>query len=414
MACSDAVSGVSMSEQKLVVLTNDLPYPPNYGHKVDQYNRWRGFAENGWRLQLICWSSPQDPPTTDADHSALSSVFETVEILRIEHDLPHFIQRMLRLPRYPSHVASRIPVLEDLKRIGARTRDFGPAAVVCDGIYAGFLARHLAALCQIPMILRGHNVEFRYFAQQASLAHDLRSKLAWNIARIGLERWERRLTRDAAWSFQISADDADFWRSQGMAHLSWAPSVFPAGTLATLRPPAERRYDVAYIGNMRLPNNLGGLTWFVRDVLPKLRTLRPGSTLCFAGANPTAEARALFAEAPDIDFFPDAPSVDDILSHGRVLVNPILSGSGVNVKSIDMLRYDAPIITTSIGVQGFPVEMRRQFVVRDDAAGFAAALAEAINRPLAPEARAEARNAFTHDGLIGQMDAFARIAGLAI
>lgn len=62
-----------MADQKLIT-TVDLPYPPNYGHKVDQYNRWKGFAERGWRLKLICWRSPQDLPTADADRMALGDV----------------------------------------------------------------------------------------------------------------------------------------------------------------------------------------------------------------------------------------------------------------------------------------------------------------------------------------------------
>lgn len=403
-----------MAERKLIVTTLDLPYPPDHGHKVDQYNRWKGFAARGWRLRLICWRSPLDPPARDGDMAALRETFEAIEVLPIGHDIASFARRLARLPRYPSHVAARLPDRATMRRLTEEARAFAPAAIVNDGIYGGALGNGLARACGVPMILRGHNVEHRYFAQQVRQARSLRSKMAWSIARLGLARWERRITRAAAWSFQISADDVAFWREEGIERLSWAPTVYPGAAHGTILPAGERRFDVAYIGNMRLPNNLGGLAWFVREVLPELRRLRPGVTLCFAGAHPTGEARALFAEAPDILLVPDAPSADDILANGRVLVNPILSGSGINVKSIDMLRYDAPIVTTRIGVQGFPAALRGQFIVRDDAPGFAAAIAQALTDPSPPAGRTAARETFGEAGLSEQIAAYAGVAGVEV
>ena len=394
---------------KLIVTTIDLPYPPRYGHKVDQYYRWKGFAERGWRLRLICWRSPNDPPYAEADIAALASVFESIEILPIGHDACSFARRAALLPFYPSHVASRIPPAGKMRVLEADARAFAPEAIVLDGIYGSVVGRRLARTCDVPIILRGHNIEHRYFAQQARLATTPREKLATNLARLGLRRWEERITREADWSFQISADDVNWWRAKGVERVSWAPTVYPGPDHGTLILPAARAFDVAYIGNMRLPNNLAGLAWFVRRVLPELRRLRPSTSLCFAGANPSDDARKLFADAPEVTLVPDAPSADDILANGRVLVNPILSGSGVNVKSIDMLRYDAPIVTTSTGVQGFPPAIRGEFMVCDDAAGFAAAIVQALHNPVVPTGRDGHRVPFGEAGLDQQIAAYARI-----
>lgn len=400
-------------DRRLVVLTNDLPYPPNHGHKVDQFMRWKGFADRGWRLRLICWRSPNDPPTVPADRAALGDVFESIEELPIGHDFASFARRLSRLPFYPSHVASRIPDHATTERIVAEARAFAPAAVVLDGIYCAVIGERIAAACGVPAILRGHNVEHQYFAGQARATPALRRRIAINIARFGLERFETALLRRVAWTFDISADDIRYWQRRGIERISWAPTVYPGSDSGTIIAPPDRQFDVAYIGNLRLPNNLRGLAWFVRDVLPILRRDRPGTTFCFAGANPSDEARALFAEAPEITLVPDAPSADAILANGRVLVNPILSGSGVNVKSIDMLRYDAPIVTTAIGAQGFGSQIDGQFIVRGDAAGFAAAIVQALKNPVPPDGRAEARALFGDAGLNEQVALIERIAGAA-
>lgn len=397
--------------KRLIVLTIDMPYPPNHGHKVDQYHRWKGFAERGWAMRLVCWRSPYDPPAAGEDAEMAGRVFESIEELPIGHDPRSFAQRLALLPFYPSHVASRVPQRATLNRLVAEAKAFGPDAVILDGIYGSVVGEAMAKACNVPVIVRGHNVEHQYFAGQARAAGKLGTKLKWNLARFGLERYETAVLGRAAWTFDISADDVRYWKTRGIERISWAPTVYPGADSGTLIPPSERRYDVAYIGNMRLPNNLKGLGWFVGEVMPHLRTLRPGASYCFAGANPSDEARAIFAQAPEIDLVPNAPSVDEILANGRVLVNPILSGSGVNVKSIDMLRYDAPIVTTSIGAQGFGPEIDGQFLIRNDARSFAEAIVAALADCRPPEGRSVARSLFGEGGLDAQTALIERIVG---
>ncbi|MDF0490653.1 glycosyltransferase [Sphingomonas sp. H39-1-10] len=401
-----------MSGKRLIVLTSDLPYPPTYGHKVDQYQRWRGFAARGWRLRLVCWRSPLDPPASAADVDALRDVFEAVDVLPIAHSAAAFARRLARLWRYPSHVAARVPDATTHARLIAEARAFDPAAIVLDGIYGGVAGEALARACGVPVIVRGHNIEHRYFAQQAGAARDLRSRGAWTIARLGLERYEAGLIGRAAWTFDISADDVAYWQRRGIARVSWAPTVFSDDRAVTILPPADKRWDVAYIGNLRLPNNLRGIAWFVGAVMPRLRALRPGICCVFAGADPSPAARALFAGAPDITLIANAPSADAILANGRVLVNPILSGSGVNVKSIDMLRYDAPIVTTAIGARGFGPEVAGQFRVHDDPARFAEAVIAALADPYPPAGRSAVRRLFGEDGIAEQTALIARVAGI--
>ncbi|RZF61204.1 glycosyltransferase [Sphingomonas populi] len=401
-----------MRGKRLIVLTSDLPYPPTYGHKVDQYHRWRAFAARGWRLRLICWRSPLDAPASEADADVLRDVFEAIDILPIAHSSIAFARRLARLWRHPSHVAARVPDAATQARLIADARAFGPAAIILDGIYGGVGGEGLARACGVPVIVRGHNIEHRYFEQQASAARDLRSRVAWSIARIGLKRYEEGLIRRAAWTFDISADDVAYWRRRGIARISWAPTVFSGDRAVTILPPAEKRWDVAYIGNLRLPNNLRGISWFISDVMPHLRALRPGIRCAFAGADPSPAALALFAGAPDIEVIANAPSADDILANGRVLINPILSGSGVNVKSIDMLRYDAPIVTTSVGAQGFGPEVAGQFRIHDDAAHFARAVIAALAAPYPPAGRSGVRNLFGEDGITEQSALIARVAGV--
>jgi len=76
------------------------------------------------------------------------------------------------------------------------------------------------------------------------------------------------------------------------------------------------------------------------------------------------------------------PDSGAVLGNGRVLINPILSGSGVNIKSIEMLLVGAPVVTTSIGVRGLPEKVRAQYKVADTPADFAAHIIAALSEPV--------------------------------
>jgi len=398
------------ADMRLIVVAIELPYPLNYGHKVDQYHRWRGFRERGASLKLVCWHSPQNPYPDKADLAAMHKIFDEIDILPIRHNTVSLARRLANLPQYPSHVASRIPLAKDMARHLAAARAFRPDGVILDGIYGSVLGERIAVECAVPVVLRGHNVEYLYFAQQARAMIRWKAKLATHLARVGLRRFEAALVRRVAWNFDVSDADVRFWRKHGINNVSWMPTVFPDAVDAhPVIAPADKQWDIAYIGNLRLPNNLAGITWFIEQVMPHIRRLRPGTTVCFAGANPSQQALDLFASAPDITLVPDAPSADAILGNGRVLVNPILTGSGITVKLIDMLRHDAPIVTTTVGARGFSFDLQRQFAVHDDPQAFADAILAGLANPVPPAGRAEAREMFSERALDGQMAAVRRV-----
>ena len=90
-------------------------------------------------------------------------------------------------------------------------------------------------------------------------------------------------------------------------------------------------------------------------------------------------------------------------------MNPILSGSVITVKLIDMLRHDAPIVTTTVGARGFSFDLQRQFAVHDDPQAFAGAILSGLAEPVPPAGRAEARAMFSDRALDGQMADIRRV-----
>jgi hypothetical protein len=77
----------------------------------------------------------------------------------------------------------------------------------------------------------------------------------------------------------------------------------------------------------------------------------------------------------------NVPDADDFYARANVLVNTIKTGSGVQVKSLEMLMTDAPIVSTMQGVRGLPESVKQQFNICDTAQEFATAIISNLRAP---------------------------------
>ena len=146
-------------------------------------------------------------------------------------------------------------------------------------------------------------------------------------------------------------------------------------------PAVAKVWDVIFLGNLNTPNNYRGLEWFLNSVYPMLQRSDMGISVLIAGSNPSSEFRRLFRSVEGITVIENPLDSAAVLAQGRVLINPILSGSGVNIKSIEMLFQDAHLVTTPIGVRGFPDDVRQEFSVADTPTTFARAILASVSVP---------------------------------
>ncbi|HEX7820759.1 MAG TPA: glycosyltransferase [Sphingobium sp.] len=372
----------------LIVVAMETLWPPNHGGRVDRWNRWRLLKSLGWRLIFVSWTQ-DDSHEAPGHKTAMAEIFDHCFFFSNRMSIGSIARRILLLPRHSPHMSARMIPAGQRRRLVAQLAPFGADAVVMDGLYGSGLGVALAADLGVPLYYRSHNIEHLYMAHQAAAARGLKRKIAMRLASLHLERAETEIMRGADWVFDISADDMRFWAGKGVTRASWLPpmvALAPAMEAAPI-PWAERPYDIAYLGNLNTPNNVEGLAWFVEQVLPPLQRRRPDVRILLAGSNPSPAMRALVADRSGIDLVANPEDGGAIRAQGRVLVNPILRGSGVNVKSVEMLFTDSPVVTTNIGVQGLDAETRGAFAVADDPSDYAALIDAMLDA--GPVARAD-------------------------
>lgn len=384
---------------RLLVVAQEFPFPPNHGGRADVWRRLNALNQLGCSVGLVCWvenSTTALPKPLEIE--AVKQVVDFLEVVPQSRGIGANVMRFIRmLSGLPSHVASRVLPTKAQNNLMAALCKFNPNAILLDCPYGGELALRVSRKFNIPLIYRSHNIEHLYFARQASSAIKFKNKVAWKIACVHLKSFERNVIKRASLFFDISIDDLAFWSKQGFTHGHWLPPLPEEALGLSNDVVGELTLDkqVGFLGNLNAPNNVKGISWLIKEVMPIVWGLKPDTVLTLAGSRPSDEVLELVKLDSRIQLIKNIPNAPAFLAKTAVLVNPVLSGSGVNVKTLDMLMTERPIVSSSQGVAGLNVEIKSLCEVADTPESFAKLIVMQLENPSVDiEARVAARRFF--------------------
>jgi glycosyltransferase involved in cell wall biosynthesis len=392
---------------KLLACLQDFPLPANAGIRADIWRRLKALRELGHEIDVITWTGGRlDPALTDEHLTEVQSACSSLKVFNIDRSW----RRIARLARYPSQIAGRIFDASVLATTLGRFEGKKHDAVWIDGIHASGAGLQIARALNLPFVYRSHNQEARFLAEQTHLARGIH-KLSIRASNFGMAQWELSLMRKACIVFDISIDDVVHWRSEGVSHSHWLPPLADPVILGTSTTPySARDIDFFYIGGLASPNNVAGINWFASEVMPILRAALPYARVVVAGRSPSSSLTARL-EAVGIEVIANPPDAAQLFARSRVMFNPIFSGSGVNIKTVDMLASGRPLVSTQKGARGLPRELLGNLAIADDAKAFADKLRDLLKDG------DEAFSAGTASGLVAQwlgsqalIDSLARLA----
>lgn len=366
---------------RIAYFSCQMPYPATHGGLVDDWARLNAMKAAGADLALVTWYAERGQGLPKEHLDALLTVASVAHALPITGSWPDRIKRLVRLARWPSHVASRIPSGPVLASVWRSLDAFKPEAIWQDAVYPAWLAQAASRRYGVPLFYRSHNIEHRYMRGQVARATSLRDRLAWSLNLPHLKRVEFDTWRRASVAFDISMDDLNWWREQGFTNGVWLPPLVQPDKAGALLAPLDHEpaFDVAYLGNLRTPNNVEGVLWLLKEVWPRLLQRHPALRLQVAGSAPSSAIVEAIAGARNVVLLENPPDVAPVLRNARVLVNPIFGGSGVNVKSVEMLYTPARLVSAPQGVAGLPPHVARCFAIASEPEAFACAIERALD-----------------------------------
>ena len=107
---------------------------------------------------------------------------------------------------------------------------------------------------------------------------------------------------------------------------------------------------------------------------------RNNISFLIAGSRPSKQLIDYCAQVPNITLIANPLDVYELYSNSKVLINPTLFGSGVNIKSIEMLFLNKPVVCTSQAIAGLPEAFWNVFHIADSSDKFAAMISSLLDQ----------------------------------
>lgn len=155
------------------------------------------------------------------------------------------------------------------------------------------------------------------------------------------------------------------------------PNIHPIPSLSRLAKVIP--CSIVFVGGFKHDPNIDAARFLCQEIFPQIRAQVPSARLLIAGSDPPQSVQELAGERVEVLGF--VPDLSPVLQAATVSVAPLRYGAGQKGKVGEAMSYALPVVTTSIGAEGFGLENGTHAIVADGASNFAAAVIRLLNAP---------------------------------
>jgi len=127
---------------------------------------------------------------------------------------------------------------------------------------------------------------------------------------------------------------------------------------------------ILFTGVMDYFPNVDAVTWFVADILPRVREEMPDAHLVICGSRPSPAVRALAARAGVI-VTGRVPDVRPYLEAAEIFVAPLRIARGIQNKVLEAMAMGLPVVASIAAWAGTGIPRGEGIETADDAADYA-------------------------------------------
>jgi glycosyltransferase involved in cell wall biosynthesis len=406
---------------KTLFLTQILPYPLDAGPKVKTWQVLRYLVACGHEVTLVSFVRAEEEKHI-ADVRKLLPSFVPVPIRRSRPADARYLLRSLFTGQPFLVERDGLPAMHQAVRSLCVREGF-------DVIHADQLTMTQFAFApecmppgkKVTRVFDAHNATWSILAQMRGKAPaPLRPLVGQEADRV--KRYEARIVRAFDWTMTVTDIDRELLiRAVRETGSGGVPTTDAANRIVTIpitvdtnALPAVTRPDqsvnILTLGTLHYPPNADGIRWFLNEVFPRVREVRPQVTLTIVGKNPPADfleqARA-HPEAVQVTGY--VPELKPYLEQAALMVVPVRAGGGMRVRILEAFSRGIPTVTTTIGLEGIEAQNGEDVLVADTPESFAAAVVSLLDQPelrsrLAANGRRLAEQVYDWQVVLKKMD----------
>jgi O-antigen biosynthesis protein len=148
------------------------------------------------------------------------------------------------------------------------------------------------------------------------------------------------------------------------------PNIIPGQKVPAFRSSSK---ELVFVGGFNWYPNADGIIWFVKKVWPMVIQGVKDARLTIIGSNPTKEIVDLgVVEGVTVAGY--VPDTAPFLRNAAVSIAPLRTGGGMKGKINEAMAFGLPVVTTSVGAQGFSAVSGIHMMIEDEPDKFANAI----------------------------------------
>ena len=362
----------------LLYLVHRLPYPPNKGDKVRSYHLLRHLLQ---KHRVFLGTFIDDPD----DEQHLPTLKTLCPDLHFERIAP----RQAKLMSATGLLRGEALTLAYYRNAGmrrwveqvARAHEL-QASVVFSGAMAQY-AQPLAP--EVPMLVDFVDVDSAKWTQYAP-AHRWPMSAVYRREGERLLAYEREVAAQARRSFFVTPNETALFLSHAPEAQGQVQSLsngvdadFFAPDPSRANPFAANEQAIVFTGAMDYWPNIDGVSWFVSDMLPRLRAHWPRARFYIVGRSPSPQVQALAGE--HVVVTGTVPDVRPYLQHAAAVVAPLRVARGIQNKILEAMAMEQAVITVPSCAEAIGASSAQGLLRADDADGFLQSLQQLLDAP---------------------------------
>ncbi len=372
-----------MARPRLLFVSPQFLFPADAGGKIRTSGILRGMKGGHFEITLVSPATAEQPRRFARELTEVCDRFLCWPAVRRG-------KLLATLARFAA-LASRLPASVALDRSRAATALIAdalatqPDIVIADFVHAAVLFDRIPATGSIVFT---HNVEAEIFARHAQTAENSMARIIWSAQRRKMAEFEARHLPAFAKVIAVSDRDLGFFlETYGVRGAETIPTGVDFDYFGALASPppatvAPRGGHVVFTGSMDWPANIDAMHYCMNEIWPTITAARPDARLTVVGRDPPAtlvdKARARGFKWQFTGFVDD---VRPFIRDADLYIVPLRVGGGTRIKIYEAMAMRRPVVSTSIGVEGLPIEAGNHYRRADTAAAFAEVVLQLLAAP---------------------------------
>jgi polysaccharide biosynthesis protein PslH len=343
---------------KLLYVCNDFPYPPMHGGLVDMWNRVQALHQLGVQLDVI--ATVKEEPGAEA----LKTVKDQVRTL-------HLVKRKSLFSGLFHWKPVQVKIRSGLNSLHiGQDYDF----LLMQSEFVTEILRNPTIRWR-KSIIRVDNDEYVYQMRTAKEERSLARKLYYFQEAFRIKSHTTKSFREADMLWFVSHEDlTSFRNASGDNNYSRSLFMPTAVDLSKMSRPNLSGKNVLFVGSLWNPLNKAAVEWYIANVHPGLADVA-GYSLTIAGSTRGKDCdwlRTITSQFSNINIALDVDDLTSLYNDSALFVNPMQSGAGVKLKTVEAGVRGLPILSSSVGAEGTGLVPNVHFIQANNSEEFGA------------------------------------------